>query len=256
MTEANRSLEDLEREVADLSAQLDARLSEVEQLTGTSGLGLRTRIAALEKRLASPPESAKPKPGGVAAGLKTTIDYGTKIVSALTPVAVLLVGLFLTGAVERALEERKVEIQQGHLDLEATQAMEHLLEQLRQPNIGEEQAKSIALLVAGYGVHATVPLIMELDLEKTKYPRIEAAKYGLRSMALSAPDRRALCATLVELLRFSTTSAFFQREGLMHAVDLTGLLRCAGAAPVLPELPRGNPDLDRAIDAASAALAP
>lgn len=253
MAGESRNLEDLQREVAELSALLDARLGEVERLTGTGDLGVRARVAALEKRLAAPPAAAS---GGFASGLKTTIDYATKIVSALTPVAVLVVGLFITGAVERALEERKVEIQQGHLDLEATRAMEHLLERLRQPDIGEEEAKSIALLVAGYGVHATVPLIMELDLEGAKYPRIEAAKYGLRSMALSAPDRQDVCATLVELLRFSTSAAFFQREGLRHAVELAGLLGCADAVPLLPGLPRNDPQLVEAIEAASATLTP
>ena len=255
MTHEGGQLDALQSEVDELGTLLDARLGEIERLTGSVGLGLRARLVKLERQLGGYSGSAPASRTAPLLGfLKAFTDYAVKIVSASTPVAVLLVGLFITDAVEQALEERKVEIQEGRLDLDATRAMEHLLERLRRPNIGEEEAKSTALLVAGYGLHAVLPLVMELDLESAKYARVAAARYALQNMALSYVQRRSLCTTLVGLLHFSAEGRFFEHQGLRHTVTLSGALRCPKATTALRDLPRDDPELVKAIDAALAAL--
>ena len=54
MSGEQRTLEDLQREIDELGATLDAYLDEVERRTGTAGLGLRQRMRKLEVLLAAP----------------------------------------------------------------------------------------------------------------------------------------------------------------------------------------------------------
>ena len=83
-------------DMAALSAEFDRRLAEVEEVSGAVVEGLRARLAQLGLQATSPVE---PIPGQEGSGFwettKTVVDYLIKFVSALTPVAVLVVGFYI-----------------------------------------------------------------------------------------------------------------------------------------------------------------
>lgn len=233
MADGQEALGELQRDIERLRRELETRLGELSR--------------------------PAPAPAGFWAAFKEGIDVIVRIASAATPVAVLVVGVMITDVADRALKEREVEVQESRLDLDATTTMEHLLDRLRQPNIGIEEARTTALLVAGYGVHAILPLVLELDLPPEKFARVEAAKQALRAMALSPLRRAALCDTLASVLRFSVDGAFFENEGLRHTAELSGTLKCPEARAPLQDLLDAGPgdaDLAKALRGALTALEP
>lgn len=135
----------------------------------------------------------------------------------VTGVVLAIVGYFLTGAVNVAL-------QQQQMQLSNVKEMKELLEKLGTTDITAEQAEASAFTLSVFGRYAIAPLI-DLVLVGGEV-RGPAAEKGLRAVGLREPT--AVCDQLAHLL--DTRSAWQTHRVVIR---LLGDLRCQQALPTL-----------------------
>jgi ankyrin repeat protein len=190
---------------------------------------IATRLASLESELEALHNEL--------ARIQDKIDRGTpeeglfdkmlKVLSAtstiIAGVIVVVVGYFLTDSVNHALQQHQIEVSSG-------QAMEQLLEKLRDPRAAKNDADATAItLASAFGNDAAVALIMEL--EDGNEVTVPAAEKGLRALALK--DQTPTCNLLVKVL--TNESRLFSWRTHEAAVRLIGDLDCPNAKGTLAE---------------------
>ena len=223
----------LEKDVGNSSQALAEQLSELRAIVQTRLDELRSRealdasaqIADLERQLIT--RAAPPK--------GPNLDTVLKLTSAIMPILLLVIGYLLIDTVKFAFEERRVQVQEGQLDLAAVEGMRDLLKALRAKNVDEDVARVNALLVAGYGVHGIAPLIMDLDLSVGDRRRADAAVGALKSYLLSE-YRAEVC----KRLRHVITIPRFTELGLERTVKLIGYLNCQEAVSDLGRIEKSE----------------
>ena len=139
-------------------------------------VSLEDRVAKLEADAKQP----QPKP-------KDNWDRLQAVSSFASGALVAIVGYFLTGSVNRVLEERKLEVSTGA-------AVHELV--LKLENGDSNEANAAAVTLAAFGSVGVVPLVAALQGDGSN--QLEAAKKGLRALALSA--RPQVCDALATVL--------------------------------------------------------
>lgn len=205
-------------QVSELRVMLETRLDE---LRSREVLDAIARVTDVERKLSEQQPSSK----------GPDLDTILKVTGAIMPILLLLIGFFLIDTVKFAFEERRLQVQEGQLDLAAVQGMRDLLEAMRAPDVDEDVAKVNALLVAGYGVHGISPLITDLDLGAGSRRRVDAAVEALKSYVFSE-YREEVCKRLGRVI---ATPRFTER-GLERTVELVGYLNCRETVPDLERI--------------------
>lgn len=190
---------------------------------------IATRIVSLESELEALRNELTLIQGRIDRGTpeEGLFDKALKVLSAtstiIAGVIVVVVGYFLTDSVNHALQQHQIEISSG-------QAMEQLLEKLRDPRAAKNNADATAItLASAFGNDAAVSLIMEL--EDGNEVTVPAAEKGLRALALK--DQAPTCNLLVKVL--TNESRLFSWRTHKVAVRLVGDLDCPDAKGTLAE---------------------
>lgn len=168
-----------------------------------------TRLATLEARL----KTLEPKQKDAWEKLQAL----SPIISGL---AVAIVGYFLTGSVNAALQREQVQ-------LSNVKEMRELVQTLAKAEATDQEARAAAHTLSAFGRHAVTPLLATLaEGHDISAPAAEA---GLRALGLSEPA--AVCAPLAKMLQ--NTSGRFTWVAHLSAIRLVGDLECRDARGVI-----------------------
>lgn len=181
---------------------------------------LLQRIERLEDRPPpTPPPAPPPNPA-----LRLVAWMGPALPALVGSVVVLVLGYWIKDSVDLA-------IRQQQLQLSYVKEMQPLLEKLGHSGEGEIGAagkEQIAILVAGFGEPAVMPLANELRYTGS---RLQSAEAGLRTLALTDAD--ALCRRLPAVV--ASVPPLLGWQGHQAAVGVISAARCTEALPLLRE---------------------
>ncbi len=164
-------------------------------------------------------------------------DFLLKAAPIATSVWIAMVAYFVNDRIQHALDLRKVQVAEGQLDLATIQAIESKLDLLRAPDLGQEEADTLAMQIATFGTRAMVPLVMNLDIDATvEEKRARALGHALRMMALVDYQRDRLCDILDNALEIGAKGALFRHDGKVMMSELSHQIACP--TPAAPG-PRG-----------------
>lgn len=197
---------------------LEHRLHHVEAALGLKAPAFEDRLEAIETKVEELTSDPGPEPW------LTALDYLIKIVSGLTPIAVLVVGFMIQGSVELAIQQQELNIKQARLKLDEAQALDSLLRDFRKPNIGEQEARRLALMILDYGNAGIRPLVQDLDVEPAKQVRGDAAAHALKMYAVISDDRATVCPLLGRI--DAMQPSVFGPDGLQRISKLRQALDC------------------------------
>ena len=128
---------------------------------------------------AEPPESHGAESGKTEGkGPKDGWDKLQALAPLITGVVLAVVGYFLTGSVNQA-------VQKSQLQFNYVKEMQDLLVKLGDPKTTLEEAKTAAVGLAAFGSYSIPPLLNEIQSGELNRPA--AGEYGLRAVALADP---------------------------------------------------------------------
>jgi hypothetical protein len=161
---------------------------------------------------------------------KDTWDKLQSVSALLSGVLVAIVGYYLTGTINRGLQERQFQFS-------SAKDMQELLTRLNDPTVSLENKQSTALVLAAFGKYAIDPLVNLIQSGDAN--RMVAAEGGLRAIGHS--DQESLCAELRLVIdnRTRIFSWYTHRSAIR-------LMREAVCASALPSLRNYGAILDRA----------
>lgn len=185
---------------------LEERVTQLEQAVRDQRTPIEARVAELEAQ---------------ARALKPRHKDGWEKLQAmsglLTAAVTIAVGYWLTGSVNLALEQRKLESAN-------VEKMRDLITKFNDPSVSEADAEALGLTLAAFGEFAVPPLVAALGTNTQR--RAAAAEKALLAVALT--DRAAVCKALVQVL--DNRARVYTR--LMHrrSIRVLGQLECDGPA--------------------------
>jgi len=197
---------------------LEQRLVHVEAALGLKAPSLEDRLESIETRLETLNIGNAPNPW------LTALDYTIKIVSALTPVVLLVVGFMIKGSVELVIHQRELGIKEARLKLDEAQALDGLLKNFRKSNIGMDEARTTALLILDFGNAGIRPLVQDLDVGEQKVIRANASAHALKIHAVMGDEHDEVCLLLQRI--DDTQPPIFGHVGLQRVSDLGQELGC------------------------------
>jgi hypothetical protein len=163
-----------------------------------------------------------------------------EVLKAVAPIvsglAVAVVGYFLTGAVNNA-------VQRQQLELSNVREMRELLLKLGNPQAPREEVQATAVTLSAFGGRAVPPLINLL--QGGGETKVVAAQEGLRAVGMTDP--RSVCEQLSRVI--ANRTRLFGWDTQLWSIGLVGQLGCVEARPVLEEYDRllrassASPDL-------------
>lgn len=142
-------------------------------------------------------------------------------VSIVMPIAVLLVGWRLSGAIELGLKREAHEVAQA-------KEMRDLITELLKAKVKQADAKSAALTLSAYGAVAVSPLLTVLT-DYSDEVRLPAAEAALRALGRSHPDE--VCKPVLHIVR--SPGGAVPWTAYASAVRLVGNIACPNAKEVL-----------------------
>ena len=146
---------------------------------------------------AEPEESPGGEPKGKpeAKGPRDAWDKLQALSPLITGLVLALVGYFLTGSVNQA-------IQKSQLQFNYVKEMRELLAKMGDAKTTLDEAKTTAVALASFGAYAIPPLLNEIQSGEMNRPA--AAEIGLRTVALADPQRA--CPALARILENRTAA--------------------------------------------------
>ncbi len=141
--------------------------------------------------------------------------------SILMPIAVVLVGWQLSGAIELGLKREAHEVAQA-------KEMRDLIAGLLKAKVKQEDAKSAALTLSAYGTVAVSPLLTVLT-DYSDEVRLPAAEAALRALGRSHPDE--VCKPVLHIVR--NPGGAVPWTAYASAVRLAGNIACPRAKEAL-----------------------
>lgn len=176
---------------------------------------LLQRIEKLEAGARQPAPPAHPL-------LRLVSWMGPALPALIGSVVVLMLGYWIKDSVDQALSRQQ-------LQLSYVKEMQPLLEKLGHSGEGELGAtgkEQIAVLLAGFGEPAVMPLAHELRYAGS---RLQSAETGLRALAMSNPD--AICRRLPAVL--GSAPPLLGWQGQQAVAGVLASAGCVQAAPLL-----------------------
>lgn len=229
---APSDVESIRTDIECLAKELDNALARFEGVEGALDWKLRSRLLRLEAEylLANRPAPTLSAWQRVVAFIRATLSFLAELLGKLapvaTPLAVAIVGYFLTGTYAELLELRRVEVAEQQLDLSTIQAMDQAFEKFRERNIGTDEAKRIAVSIVRFGPRAISPLVAELsNVTASDEPRAIALQHALVLSALYPAQRDRLCSVLRQAMQTGKDGALGV-EGVKIAQDVSENVKC------------------------------
>jgi hypothetical protein len=184
-------IEDLENRVEREQRGFDARLLRVEQFFRTTDAGF--------------PSTGFP--------WNKVPEWVQAIAAVATPLMVVLAADWLTGSLDRA-------IQQQQADISGVKEMRAALADLYAAEPEKATVDSAALSIASFGSVSAAPLIEAFD--RGGATREEAARRGL--IAASTHDKTRVCAVLASVS--GSDSSLYKPETMKFAAELQKAMKC------------------------------
>jgi len=151
---------------------------------------------------------------------KDTWDKLQSVSALLSGLLVAIVGYFLTGMINRGMQERQFQFS-------SAKDMQELLARLNDPNVSLENKQSTALVLAAFGKYAIDPLINLMQSGDAN--RMVAAEGALRAIGHS--DQQSLCREL--RLVVDNRTRVFSWYTHRSAIRLMREAVCVSAVPSL-----------------------
>ncbi len=153
---------------------------------------------------------------------KDNWDKFSSLSGLVSGVMIAVVGYFLTGSVNNALQERQLQFSNA-------KEMQELLSRMADPKTTIPDKESIALVVANFGRYAIAPLLNEI--QSGQEGRMTAGERGLQAIGFS--DSKSTCHELRRVIE-NRTQVFYWYT---HAAVIR-VLRDVDCRDVLPALER------------------
>lgn len=180
-----------------------------------------TPIADLERRLAA----AEKTIGELKTKKKGPLEILQVFMPIIAGVLLVVVGYFLTGSVNNAINRQKLELSQ-------VSEMRDLILKLGEPGASRATLEANALALSAFGAYAVPPLLNLLQGGgDTSYL---AAKEGLRAVGIA--DQAAVCERLTAVLENRTR--LYELEVHLAAIEISGELACLDVLPLLEDYRR------------------
>jgi hypothetical protein len=186
------------------------RLARVELELDRLRPSLHERIEKLEKA------AGEPKPKGWA---RFFSRLGAVVTPLLGPLAILVVGYFLKDSIDLAIKQQQ-------LQLSYAKEIKEPLDTMAKRDAGLEDVKRAALLVAGFGRPAVLPLMNEL---RQGGNRTLGAEAGLVALAFTQPE--AVCDPIRRILESPARPLTW--EGQMVSARILAAANCGAVSGVL-----------------------
>lgn len=186
------------------------RLARIEAELAQLTPSLRERLEKLEKAVQRPP------PGAWGRFVKW---MGAALPSFITSAVLLFVGFWIKDSVDLAIKQQT-------LQLSYVKEMKEQLQAMAKDGATLQEVERAAVIVAGFGQPAVLPLLNELRYDGH---RALGAESGLRSIAFMQPD--SVCPVVLRVL--TSPAQPLGSQGHAAAARTVAAANCAGALPVL-----------------------